>query len=118
MIVQNLNPLEVVREYLSFLKASSEQKTERERIAAERTVALSAIESEKTIILEYFHQRFAERREALDTLFEVLQSAVRSKDEHGMDTALSGILGILKDNPLSDFDAFRRARENQQIIEI
>ncbi len=34
VVVQNLNPLEVVREYVSYLKTKSEQQTERERIVA------------------------------------------------------------------------------------
>lgn len=118
MVVQDLNPLEVVTEYVSFLKTASEQKTERDRIAAKRAVALKAIESEKKIILSYFKQRFAERRRALDGLFDLLQSAVKNKDEQAMDTALSGIVGILKDSLLKDFESFRKARENQQIIEI
>lgn len=118
MVVQDLNPLEVVTEYVSLLKTASEQKTERDRIAAKRAVTLKAIKSEKKIILAYFKQRFAERRRALDGLFDTLQSAVKNKDEHTMDTALSGIVGILKDSPLKDFESFRKARENQQIIEI
>ena len=117
-IVQNLNPLEVVREYVSFLKTASEQKTERARISAKRAVALRAIEAEKTVILAYFEHRFAERREALDGLFDVLQGAVTTKDNHAMDVALSGIVGILQDSPLKDFESFRRARDNKEIIEI
>ena len=103
---------------MSFLKTASEQKTERDRIAAKRAVALKAIESEEKMILEYFKQRFAERRMTLDGLFLMLQNAVKNKDEHAMDTALSGIVGILKDSPLKDFESFCKARENQQIIEI
>ena len=117
-IVQNLNPLEVVREYVSFLKIASEQKTERARISAKRAVALRAIEAEKTVILAYFEHRFAERREALDGLLDVLQGAVTTKDNHAMDVALSGIVGILQDSPLKDFESFRRARDNKEIIEI
>lgn len=117
-IVQNLNPLEIAREYVSFLKTASEQKTERARISAKRAVALKAIEAEKTVILAYFQHRFAERREALDGLFAVLHGAVDKKDNHAMDVALSGIVGILQDSPLKDFESFRRARDNKEIIEI
>lgn len=117
-VVQNLNPLEVVREYVGFLKTASEQKTERERISAKRDVAVKLIESEKDIILGYFKARFAERKEALQGLFDILHHAVETKNEHAMDTALGGILGIVKDSPLKDFDSFRQARADNKILEI
>ena len=118
VIVQNLNPLEVVREYVSYRKTVSEQQTERARIAAKRDVAVRLIESEREIILEYFAQRFAERKAALNGFFDVLHAAVREKNEHAMDTALSGILGIVKDSPLKDFDTFRQARADNRVIEL
>ena len=118
MIVRDLNPLEVVREYVSYRKTVSEQQTERERIAAKRDVAVRLIESEREIILEYFAQRFAERKAALNGFFDVLHTAVQEKNEHAMDTALSGILGIVKDSPLKDFETFRQARADNRVIEI
>jgi hypothetical protein len=118
VIVQNLNPLEVLREYVSYCKTVSEQQTERERIVAKRDVAVRLIESEREIILEYFAQRFAERKAALNGFFDVLHAAVREKNEHAMDTALSGILGIVKDSPLKDFDTFRQARADNRVIEL
>ena len=118
VLVQNLNPLEVLREYVSYRKTVLEQQTERERIAAKREVAVGLIESEREIILEYFAQRFAERKAALNGFFDVLHAAVQEKNDHAMDTALSGILGIVKDSPLKDFEAFRQARADNRVIEI
>ena len=118
VLVQNLNPLEVVREYFSYLKTASEHQTERERIAAKRDLAVRLIEAERAMILEYFQQRFAERRDALNSFFAVLHAAVQEKNEHAMDTALSGVLGIIKDSPLKDFEAFRQARADKRVIEI
>ena len=118
VIVRDLNPLEVVREYVSYRKTVSEQQTERKRIAAKRDVAVRLIESEREIILEYFAQRFAERKAALNGFFDVLHTAVQEKNEHAMDTALSGILGIVKDSPLKDFETFRQARADNRVIEI
>ena len=117
-IVQNLNPLEVLIEYLSYRKTAEEQQTERERIAARRDIAVGLIESEREIILKYFAQRFAERKDALNGFFDVLHTAVQEKNEHAMDTALSGILGIVKDSPLKDFETFRQARADNRVIEI
>lgn len=118
VIVQNLDLLEVLREYISYRKTAEEQQTERARIAAKRDIAVRLIESEREIILEYFAQRFAERKAALNGFFDVLHTAVQEKNEHAMDTALSGILGIVKDSPLKDFETFRQARANNRVIEI
>ena len=118
VIVQNLDPLEVLREYISYRKTAEEQQTERARIAAKRDIAVRLIESEREIILEYFAQRFAERKAALNGFFDVLHTVVQEKNEHAMDTALSGILGIVKDSPLKDFETFRQARANNRVIEI
>ena len=86
-----------------------EQQKERERTAAKRDVAVRLIESEREISLEYFAQRFAERKVALNGFFDILHTAVQEKDEHAMDTALSGILG---------FETFRQARADNRVIEI
>jgi len=118
VVIQNLNPLEILREYLDYRKTVEEQETERERIAAKRDVAVAVIESEKEVIFEYFKLRFSERKDALRELFNVLHAAVGQKNEKAMDTALTGILGVLKDNPLKDFESFRQARASDRFIEI
>ena len=56
MLVQNLNPLEVLREYVSYRKTALEQQPERERIAGKRDVAVRLIDSERELILAYFEQ--------------------------------------------------------------
>ena len=118
IIVRDLNPLEVLREYVSYRNAVEEQQTERKRIAAKRDIAIGLIEAEREMILEYFAQRFTERKAALNGFFDVLHVAVQEKNDHAMDTALSGILGIVKDSPLKDFEAFRQARADNRVIEI
>lgn len=118
IIIQNLNPLDVLREYVSYRKTVEEQKTEREKILAQRDIAIKSIESEKEVILKYFELRFSERKEALSQLFEVLHQAVESKNTAVVDSVLDGILGIIKDNPLKDFESFRRSRISGETIEI
>lgn len=102
-LVQNLNPLEVLREYVSYRKTALEQQTERERIAAKRDVAVRLIDSERDLILAYFEQRCAERKETLDSLFDILHTALQEKNDPAMDAALSGILGVVKDSPLNPY---------------
>ena len=118
IIVQNINPLELAREFVVYKKIAEEQHTERKKIIAKRFIAISAIEAEKEVILTYFKHRFKERGDALKHLFEVLTDAVKQKNDNAMDKALEGIVGIVKDNPLKDFDNFRKARLEERTIEI
>lgn len=43
---------------------------------------------------------------------------VDEKNDKAMDAALSGILEVVKDNPLKDFETFRSSRAKGEILEI
>jgi hypothetical protein len=118
VVVQNINPLELVREYFTYRRIADEQKTERNKIQARREAVITAIETEKDIILKYFEYRFSERADALNSFFKVLHKSFEEKNDIAMDKALEGILGIIKDNPLKDFESFRKARLENKTIEI
>lgn len=117
-VVSNTNPLDVLKEYVAWRKIAEEQKTERQRIIAKRDVAVLAIEAERDVLLEYFQLRFSERKHALDGMFKVLNKAVEDKNDTAMDAALNGILEVVKDNPLKDFETFRVSRAKGEILEI
>ena len=96
-----------------------EEKTKRQDIIANQDVLIARITAEKEAILAYFGHRFAERRAALDEFFELLRCAVASGDNHQLTAALTGILGIIQDNPLDDFETFKRQfQDPKYIIEI
>ncbi len=106
-VLRNLNPLEVLLEYFEYKKTLDAQKTTRKAIQAKRDIAIKSIEAQKEILLDYFNKRFSERKDSLDKFFDVLDNAIKEKDDKQLDVALSGILGILKDNPLGDFQTFK-----------
>jgi hypothetical protein len=116
-VLSQLNPLEVVREYVRWRVVAEEQRTERKSIKARRDIAVLAIESERKTIADYFDRRFAERRAVLDEMFRVLRHAVETKNEAALDAALRGIVQVVGDNPLSDFAAFREARSTGAVLE-
>jgi len=109
-VVHNLNPLDLLKEFVAWLRIAEEQKTERQRIIAKRDVVVRAIQAERDVILEYFRLRFSERGHALDGMFRVLHKAVEDKNDTAMDAALKGILEVVTDNPLKDFETFRASR--------
>lgn len=118
VVVQDINPLAVLREYCEYRKATEGEETRREEIRARRDVAVSAIQAQKELIETYFCMCFKERSKALEHLFGVLSHAVDTKNDAELDTALNGILGVVGDSPLKDFEAFRTARLEGEIIEI
>ena len=91
-----------------YFRTIQEEQTRRQAIAANRDVLISRLTAEKETILAYFSHRFAERRAALDEFFELLHHAVGSGDNHQLNIVLAGILGIIQDNPLDDFETFKQ----------
>lgn len=116
--MRDLDPLDALRAYCELRAKTEDEQTRREEIRANRDVAVATILANKALMEEYFSQRFAERRVVLDQLFSVLSHAVDTENDGQLDRALDGILGVVKDNPLSDFAAFREARARGQILEI
>jgi len=51
-------------------------------------------------------------------MFRVLHKAVEDKNDTAMDAALKGILEVVTDNPLKDFETFRASRAKGEILEI
>lgn len=117
-VVRNINPLDFVREYISYKKCVEEQKTERNKIKAERDKVVRAIESEKEVILTYLNMIFKERKDTIDRLFKTLDKGIKSKNNNIIDQSLGGIVVIIKDNPLKDFEHFRKQFKSGDIIEI
>lgn len=102
-----------------YFRTLQEEETKRQAIAANREVLVARITAEKDAILAYFDLRFAERRAALDEFFELLSHAMKSGDNQQLTAALAGILGVIQDNPLDDFETFRRQFDNpDHVIEI
>ena len=102
-----LDPQAIINAGVEYLKTREAEKTNREWIQANYQAFLAALKAEQEALLVYFEHRFAERREALREFYQVLHKAAEIGDDHQLDVAICGILGIVKDNPLNDFEKFR-----------
>ena len=112
---------ETISGIADYFRAMQEQKeeTKRQAIAANRDVLIARITANKETILAYFDHRFAERRAALDEFFELLRHATANGDHHQRNAALAGILGIIQDNVLDDFETFKQKfQDPDYVIEI
>ena len=103
----------------AYFRTLEEEETKRQAIAANRDVLVARINAERDAILAYFGHRFSERRAALDEFFELLRHASDKGDNEQLTVALTGILGVIQQNPLDDFETFKkRLQEPDYVIEI
>ena len=103
----------------AYFRTLEEEETKRYAIAANRDVLITRINAERDAILAYFGHRFAERRAALDELFVALRQATVNGDNEQLVAVLGGILSIIQQNPLDDFETFKRKfQESDYVIEI
>ena len=107
-----LNFQEIINAGVEYLKTREAEKINRELIQAKAQAFQAVLQARREILLVYFEHRFAERREALAEFYRLLHIAVETGDTHQLDAAIGGILVIIKDNPLYDFDHFRETWEN------
>lgn len=103
---------EIINAGVEYLKTREAEKTNRELIQAKAQAFQAALQARREILLVYFEHRFAERREALAEFYRLLHIAVETGSTHQLDAAIGGILGLIKDNPLDDFDHFKQTWEN------
>ena len=112
-VAEKLAP-DVIYAAVDFMKSHDAELTQREYIRAHRDVLVTALNHQRDCLLAYFEQRFAERREALEQLYTLLRSAVEDDDTAQLQASLTGILGIIRDNPLSDLAEFRQAWDDPE----
>ena len=105
---------DVIYAAVDFMKSHDAEVTEREYIRAHRDALITALNHQRDCLLAYFEQRFAERREALEQFYGLLRSAVEDDDAEKLRVSLTGILGIIRDNPLNDFAEFRQTWANPE----
>lgn len=110
--VNSADALTILKEAIAYYKTRQVEQTKREEIWSKRDVLILALNNEKDVLLTYFEHRFSERRASLEQFYTLLHKSVDSGDEIQLKTALTGILGIIQENPLSDFAEFRKNMSN------
>lgn len=111
-----LNCQEIINAGVEYLKMRESEKTKRELIQAKSQAFQAALQARREVMLAYFEHRFAERREALAEFYGLMHVAVETGDAHQLDAAVCGILGVVKDNPLYDFDHFKETWEKPDAL--
>jgi hypothetical protein len=108
-----IDPMAIIREIAECYRVETQEETKREMIRAKKDVELKALNDEKKIILAYFEARFAERKQTLEVFFNLLHQASEENHKEKLHIALTGILGVINENPLQDMAEFRKAWSNR-----
>jgi len=98
--------LEALGLVTSYLKVREEEESRRAEIRMERDIAVAKILSQRDVILRYFDATFKERETSLDHFYSLLRQASENGDDHRLECALRGIVGIVTSSPLLGFKDF------------
>lgn len=92
-----------------------QEETKRTAIREQSRVAIERIRAETSIVREYLHQSFAERRENFTQWFDLLDRAMEKGDTAAMQVALTGIVELTRQHPLADaLNALQQMRSGEQ----
>ncbi len=92
---------EVFNAFQSYVKVHEEQETAREKIRAERDVAVEAIREKAQLIRFALEKQFGERASNFTELFKQLDKGFENGNDKQIETALTGIVELSKISPLA-----------------
>jgi hypothetical protein len=101
--------LQALSEYARTLE---HEKSNRAEIERKRKTALSAIRSERKMMIEYLSRRFGERKALCEQYFRLVDTALEAQNEEIVRLALEGILSVYQDNPAAGLEGFRQQFES------
>ena len=111
---------QVILEVVSIV--AQDQREEREarlELETRYNAFVEALRVEQETILSYFDRVFGERDNALRQFYGVLDRASLNGDNERLKTAVEGIIGIIRSNPLMGFEDFQRALvDSRRTIEL
>jgi len=95
-------------------------QTERDivRIEATRDLLITEMQMRYGLIHKALGAVFAERREALDRHFEIIERGMESEDRQLVVAGLNGVANIVSSSPFSDLDKLGRLLDSGGTIEI
>ena len=97
--------VQTIADYMATVQC---HETRRQEIAAYHDIIIHALNQERDVILAYFNHTFAERRLVLEQCFDLMDKSIETNDHASLNLALTSILGVIHENPLKDFETFRR----------
>lgn len=98
----------MVQSVADYLATVESENTKRQEIWAHHDAIIHALNQERDVILAYFSHTFAERRLVIEQCFDLMDKSIETNDHASLNMALGAILGVIHENPLKDFETFKR----------
>jgi hypothetical protein len=102
--------------FTDYLKVKQVEETKRTDILARRDIAITAIQSQKEIILTFIEKTYSERSVVIQKNLEILDVAIERGDTNTINYALSTIVNIIQINPLEQIKKVTEALSSQDSI--
>lgn len=118
---EHIPAADVARVLEAFARARVElAQTERDiiRIEATRDVLIAEMQMRHSLIHEALGAVFAERRDALDRHFEIIERGMEREDRELVVAGLNGVANIVTSSPFADLDKLGRLLDRGETIEI
>lgn len=117
-VIKELNPLEVVKQYVDHLNNKLQHDVKIEEIRAEKEVLLEKIKSEREVMSLYFNKSFEIKGQTVNTLIAMLSESNSEKDIEKMRSCVVLLSEVLRSNPVVDFAEFKRRLKSQEEFEL
>ena len=94
------------------------QRSEQEanRLAERYQEFHEKLQQEKNLVAAALEKTFGERRYTLDGMFARLDTAIAARDYRTLEQITLGIIAVLEQNPLHDFENFKKALQDPEFI--
>lgn len=110
---------EIVQAWTEYLSIAEQEKTKRREIAAWEKVTLAEIQAKRDFLMGYLERSFDERSKNFKSLFQIVDRAMDSGNNHQLSLALNTMVEIAQSSPfkdLADLSTLRAALDDPDRI--
>lgn len=99
-----------------YLKVKESEQSKRVEIQARRDIAITAIQSQKEVLLSFIEKTYAERSFVIQHSLDMLDKAIERGDVNVVNSLLATIVNVIQINPLEQIKKVSDALSNQDSI--
>jgi hypothetical protein len=103
---------DIVRQGHAYLKVVETEQTKRDEIEAWRQTTLADINLKRELVIGYLYRSFDERSQNFQSLFQTIDRALSTEDNHQLSLALDAIVHLANSSPFQDLSKVRAALNN------
>lgn len=101
---------DIVRQGQEYLKVVEIEQTNRDEIEAWRQITLADINLKQELVIGYLDRSFDERSQNFQSLFQTIDRALSTEDNHQLSLALDEIVHLANSSPFQDLSDLSKVR--------